>query len=614
MILISNIRISYFRSIHKVTINRLTSINVLSGKNDTGKSNFLRALNLFFNGNVDWQVPINFYRDFSALRLQQVRRDSIKGKQFISVRLTFIRPESYSGSLPKKFHVTRTWHRDSPIYTETNNLETLANSDKLPSSLETAKRFLSIFLNRIHFEYVPAIKDRQYYEHLLSRLQSTLLSLPTESDESISQVAKSLADHIQGRIIDLQQDFERATGLPSSVEPPDEFADLFQAFRVTTLSGSNNIPLSLRGDGIQARYIPSALNYISNSSSDFFIWGFEEPENSLEYNLVTELAEDCTEIYSKSAQIFITTHSPAFTAIRDNKVACFRVFTKEGNTAAAQVWPRSPDPKHRSALNQDMGLHMLHEKFHEQFIEHKKLSDYLEQRNNELGDEITQFQLPVILTEGSSDVSILSSAWGKLRPDRTMPFLIRVADPADGVPAISAGGVGSLAKMIESIHPRDERKVIAIFDKDKAGLDEFRTLSNFSAWNDRDDVKCHINGLAFAVLLPTPAGRENYDQNQALSIEFMFPDNALLTRTGDNRGLNLSLPTIQAVILNGRNIPLDARQASQLPDQILPDFASIQVIAGGKTVFAEEVVPDLAPQDFASFEPLLITLDSIIDS
>ena len=47
--MIEKIEIQYFRSIYRTIITGVEDINVITGKNDVGKSNILRALNLFFN-------------------------------------------------------------------------------------------------------------------------------------------------------------------------------------------------------------------------------------------------------------------------------------------------------------------------------------------------------------------------------------------------------------------------------------------------------------------------------------------------------------------------------------------------------------------------------------
>ena len=47
-----------------------------------------------------------------------------------------------------------------------------------------------------------------------------------------------------------------------------------------------------------------------------YIWGFEEPENSLEYSKVQKLADEFVRKFNRFAQIFLTTHSPAFVDLR----------------------------------------------------------------------------------------------------------------------------------------------------------------------------------------------------------------------------------------------------------------------------------------------------------
>lgn len=44
---IKRIEIQYFRSIYNIVIKDFSGLNMLSGKNDAGKSNVLKALNLF---------------------------------------------------------------------------------------------------------------------------------------------------------------------------------------------------------------------------------------------------------------------------------------------------------------------------------------------------------------------------------------------------------------------------------------------------------------------------------------------------------------------------------------------------------------------------------------
>lgn len=65
MQLIHSIEVAYFRSIYKFQLNDLSDVNVLFGRNDSGKSNVLRALNLFFDGKTNPDQAFDFVRDFS---------------------------------------------------------------------------------------------------------------------------------------------------------------------------------------------------------------------------------------------------------------------------------------------------------------------------------------------------------------------------------------------------------------------------------------------------------------------------------------------------------------------------------------------------------------------
>lgn len=56
---ICSIRIKNFRSIRNAYIN-LDRMNIFVGLNDVGKSNILKALNLFFNNNTDYDTKFDF--------------------------------------------------------------------------------------------------------------------------------------------------------------------------------------------------------------------------------------------------------------------------------------------------------------------------------------------------------------------------------------------------------------------------------------------------------------------------------------------------------------------------------------------------------------------------
>ena len=68
--MIERIEIQYFRSIYKVLISKTQRLNVFTGKNDVGKSNVLKALNLFFNNCVQSDGDYTFENNYNFKRLE----------------------------------------------------------------------------------------------------------------------------------------------------------------------------------------------------------------------------------------------------------------------------------------------------------------------------------------------------------------------------------------------------------------------------------------------------------------------------------------------------------------------------------------------------------------
>jgi len=352
---------------------------------------------------------------------------------------------------------------------------------------------------------------------------------------------------------------------------------------------------------MQARYVPSVLQYIASRSGDFFIWGFEEPENSLEYSRITSLAHDFEKIYSKDAQIFITSHSPALISLRDENVACYRVYKEDDSTKVVQVWPQKRTTSQAQTLMKELGVLDIQQEVHSHYKEKLEELDNTTKYVEVLQQELAQLERPLLLVEGKHDREIFDAAWAKLFPGTDCPFIVRVADPAAYGVEGGAAGAASVAKMIEALHPDEGRKAIGLFDRDQEGIRHFSNLSkNFKPARDNANVKQHKNGLSFALLLPAPNNREDYVAANNLSIEYLFPDSTLNKKTSDGRGLVLSTPTLTAVLVGNRQVPIDTKTAAQLQSS-LPGYASI---VSGKDVFAREIVPNCTPEEFKEFKSL----------
>lgn len=605
MKLINRISIRYFRSLHTIDLKKCSDLNIITGRNDAGKSNVIKALNLFFNEQTDWESEYDFYDNFSKKRLEEVRQESVKGKQFISIKIEFERPRNYKGSLPPVFTVERRWNRDSKTFVQTDNLATLEKSKKLPTSLTTAQRSLAKLLNRTHFEYVPAIKDRGYVDNLLSRLQQSLLDMTIDKDQNLLDTANNLAKHIEGQITDLKTDFEKATTLETFIKPPDKISSLFHSFLVSTETTDGDVPLMFRGDGLQSRYIASVLHYIAVNSNDFHIWGYEEPEIALEYTHASKMADDFCGQYSSPSQIFLTTHSPAFVSLEEDNTSCYRALQENSASNIVNVALKR-DFDHKETIKDELGVLEIQKEVHDLYSERLKQFNELNERVGSLEDEVNRLHKPLVVTEGKTDRKILEIALEKL--GQYPELIVRECDNTGGVGG--TGGAGTLGKLIESIHPDDDRVVIAIFDNDDEGQKEFGKLSkNFTIIDDDPRCKGHSNGYAWALLLPEPEYREGFVEAKNLCIEYLFKDSVIGEKFSSGAKLELKSPPAE-VLISGRRVGELPEQARELLVEYSKRFRKI---GSGKDKFASEIVPNLDKDDFEGFVQLIDDINWILE-
>lgn len=595
LIQIESVEVSYFRSIYSARLKGLSGVSVLGGPNDVGKSNFLKALNLFFNGQTDWKTEFDFERDFCNRRLQQVRRDTVKGKQFVKVSVRFLRGDRYPNSLPEKFHVSRTWDRYGSMK-ETTSLDNAG-----AASLGSLRRYL----NTVRYEYIPAIRDEQFFTYLLSELQDAVLE-HRAADSEVAELVTGLNKAIGGDLQRLTEEFEGATGVSAAVGLPSRADRLFKAFEVATRSSEFDMPLGMRGDGIRSRFLPSLLHYISERSRLYFVWGFEEPENSLEHGLATKLAEELTRNYcSDKSQILMTSHSPAFLTPAERGITLFRVFRDENGTKADGVGS-GPDAIEKLAqLDNDLGLLALQERYQREARELLRIQEAKVENLARLVSESEASTAPVLLTEGKWDVAMLEAAWTHRFPDRDRPFRVLSCDTGDSDGG-SMGGASVLGQHLKTVRP-DMPITVGVFDRDKQGVKEFSKLgNNFAAHPSHDSISCQRQGTCAAILLPAIPGRERFAEVENLELEHYF-DESVLSKKVDGYGLRIDPPAPTLTVPGFGQVALPEGQTPSIGDE----YGCID--SASKKWFVEYVLPSLTKDDFIAFEGLFTLVESTIE-
>lgn len=441
MNIIEQIEIKNFRSfgnrkMESYKVLKCQSLNIISGANDSGKSNILRALNLFFNKKTDLNNFFDFSKDF--FKKEEIDENEIK-EELVTIKIWFHNPKNIGKNkekksnifLPEKFWVSRKWKKTSEfsLFDQLSSIEKdfeiekkedfdffLEDDKTLKSNARASlQKQLTDFIHSIQFHYVPAIKDSSYFSHLYGELQQTLWKTKISS---VEKRKNEFEKAIQEETDQLMEEFKNSIGGSGDIEPvfqlPSDLINLFRALVVQT----GNVDLTLRGDGFQAKLIPEILNFIAikeisftaksiksdYKSKKYFIWGFEEPENSYEYRNAQILAEKFKNIYSLNAQIFISTHSFNFLSLRGENIGIYRIW-KDHYTKGSKITKLKFDSKGKirfdsSALNSDwellqdeLGFFYLNEELNQIYEEKRKQIELIKAKTE-------QIDKPIIYSEG----------------------------------------------------------------------------------------------------------------------------------------------------------------------------------------------------------------------
>lgn len=269
MLKIKHIKIQNFRSIVNLSLD-VERMNVFVGLNDAGKSNILKALNLFFNDETDSNVKFDFETDYSKYAPIKIN----KAKEII-ISIIFEIPKRYS------YHEDVEWKK---VWRASG-----LHKDSSSEWVFTPHSKVSTLLKRIKYKYVPAVKSDNYFKSLLADLY---MSIAKEVNNELTEKAEAYSYALDGFTQQIGQRVQKIVGIRSNLIMPSNQVDIFKELVFITNDHSMKpIELSHRGDGIKAVHIPAILKYISEQDNRLMtntsvpittIWGYEEPENGIE--------------------------------------------------------------------------------------------------------------------------------------------------------------------------------------------------------------------------------------------------------------------------------------------------------------------------------------------
>ncbi len=387
---IKKIEIRKFRSINNVLKIVSDDLNIFVGSNDQGKSNVLRALNLFFNNETDHSTKFRFIDDycFSASTGTGSRRE-------IRIDL-IISPPKGRFKTTGDIKWVKKWKQDGSVIEERRKC---SDDSELLSTDNLSK-----WLDKLRYRYVPAIKSEMYFTMLMGELHDVL---NLKFEENIAEKGSEFIGGIQALTNGLTFNLEASIGIKNTLQAPSNFRQLFSSLNFGSIEGDSIYRLNQRGDGIKIRHIPIILHYMAMEERNLSIpgyvkpdtiWGFEEPENNLELSNCFKMANDFLG-YTSDLQIFVTTHSPAFYSLNGTpKTSVFHVKKVKETTQVQPV-------EKLDALHKEMGLLPLITPYIEQVIQTEKDMEALKLQLALIEEDTIKI---VVLTE-DSDTRMLSS-------------------------------------------------------------------------------------------------------------------------------------------------------------------------------------------------------------
>jgi predicted ATPase len=391
---IEEIRITNFRSIRKLNTKLNTNeLTIFVGKNDQGKSNILRALNLFFNNLTDYEQNFRFDNNYCF------NAESGKGKKReIKIEL-IIQPPVERFKNAEKIKWTKIWKPDGTIKETRKHL----NGKEL-----STRNNVNQWLSKLIFRYIPAVKGEKFFSTLMGELHDVL---NTTYHDKLTTQGENFITGIQEITIDISNTLKKLLKIPNLIQVPSDFKMLFSNLDFGLKKNGNIYHLKQRGDGIKIRHIPIILRYMAEQEKNLAlrgyvnpdtIWGFEEPENNLEMKYAFDLAEEFLS-YLGEIQIFVTTHSPAFYALdKTNDDQIYTYFVNKNSDEETEIKKIMHDEY--EDIHEEMGLLPLITPYLEEINEQAKKLEYQKNRLSTLSDGIKCF----ILTEDSNNTYLKS--------------------------------------------------------------------------------------------------------------------------------------------------------------------------------------------------------------
>jgi len=309
------ITIQRYRSINNLTINIKEGIPlIICGSNNVGKTNFLRALDLFFSLDKErFDKDIDIPYDIAAGRSTGGRYKTTfraffrEGKDKYTIKVDFKWNKKIGNTIEIKGRKNKTWIVESEA-----------------RSIIKTFRFIFVEASNIN---IPRIIDEIIDDEVLPLGLDPLRAKqkgPLKIFYSFVKSSEKSVKRIENEVDKILNEF--ITDIPGIKTKGWKVEILFAEYKKLreaistlinfTLYDKNKKRMESKGSGIQRIIFLSLVRYIADHSKKKVIWGIDEPEAFLQPALQKRVQEILNKLSRKQA-IFYTTHSPNLVGIDD---------------------------------------------------------------------------------------------------------------------------------------------------------------------------------------------------------------------------------------------------------------------------------------------------------
>jgi predicted ATPase len=425
--LIRSVEVERFRSCESIRLEDLGDVTAFVGPNNSGKSNVLRALNLFFNDETDPGSFVNFDVDYRL-------GPPSKKKKSIRVSVEFSLPDKFQFRkgleaveqlVRRDFWIRKTWTLDlfEPI------VEICRPGSQFRRVVGEESDRVTQFLNLISFRYVPnrAIPAQVIREQSRGVLRQLARRLLARGGRDVAPMLESMTLVAKEMVAPIAADLTRVCAGMSDLElstPASVFDLLGQAGFRAGVGTFGRVEDTSLGSGVQSILMFHVLYMIDQGQFQGFgwrqaaIWAVEEPESSLHRQLQARLAV-LLRAYALPGgsrfQILVTTHNDVFVY---------------GATAGFLV---TLDDSPSTAIERRPILELAREA--------------ASQRVTVVPNPALQFPFDtVVLTEGDIDAKVLARAADVMR----MCQGVRFATPSQLDPSLEGDGLEAITRFVRN--------------------------------------------------------------------------------------------------------------------------------------------------------------------